>query len=56
MSAIRHFVDIDALDGEALRDILDEAKARKAARGDKGKAAVDESRPMCSRRGLLLRN
>ncbi len=46
MSAIRHFVDIDALDGEALRDILDEAKARKAARGDKGKAAVDESRPM----------
>ncbi len=46
MSEIRHFVDIDALDGEALRDILDEAKARKAARGDKGKAAVDESRPM----------
>ena len=46
MSDIRHFVDIDALDGETLRDILDEAKARKAARGDKGKAAVDESRPM----------
>ncbi len=46
MSGIRHFVDIDALDGETLRDILDEAKARKAARGDKGKAAADESRPM----------
>ncbi len=49
MSDIRHFVDIDALDGETLRDILDEAKARKATRGDKGKAAMDDSRPMDGR-------
>ena len=42
----RHFVDIDALDGATLRDILEEAKARKAARVGKGKAEVDEGRPL----------
>ena len=28
--SMRHFVDIDALPGATLRDILEEAKARKA--------------------------
>ena len=46
MSKIRHFVDIEALSGDTLRDILDEAKARKSARGERGKAAMDDSRPM----------
>jgi ornithine carbamoyltransferase len=43
---LRHFVDIDALDRATLRDILEEAKARKAARVGKGKAEVDEGRPL----------
>ncbi len=46
MSEPRHFSDIDALDRQTLRDILEEAKTRKAARAGKGKAAVDEGRPL----------
>ncbi len=46
---IRHFADIDALDQTALRDILEESKARKAARAGKGKAVVDEGRPLDGR-------
>ncbi len=46
---IRHFADIDALDQTTLRDILEESKARKAARAGKGMAVVDEGRPLDGR-------
>jgi len=46
MSRVRHFLDIDALDSATLRDILEEAKARKLARAGRGKAEVDEGRPL----------
>ncbi len=46
MSEPRHFSDIDAIDPQTLRDILEEAKALKAARTGKGKAVVDEGRPL----------
>jgi ornithine carbamoyltransferase len=49
VSSIRHFSDIDALDGQTLRDILEEAKGLKAARAGKGKAVVDEGRPLDGR-------
>jgi ornithine carbamoyltransferase len=46
VSEPRHFSDIDAVDPQTLRDILEEAKVLKAARVGKGKAVVDEGRPL----------
>ncbi len=42
----RHFLDISALSREELRDILDEAHARKAARAGWPKAKRDEDAPL----------
>jgi len=49
VSTIRHFVDIEDLDGGTLRTILDGARAMKAARNGKPKAAPDEGRPLAGR-------
>jgi ornithine carbamoyltransferase len=45
MSEPRHFVDLWKLDGSTLRAILDDAKARKAARKGWGQAKVDADAP-----------
>ena len=45
MSNVRHFIDLWALDGATLRLILDDAAARKAARGGWPKARVDADAP-----------
>ena len=46
MTGPRHFADIDAVDGDTLRDILEGAKARKKARAGKGQAAPDAGAPL----------
>jgi ornithine carbamoyltransferase len=45
MSTVRHFIDLWALDPAALRLILDDAAARKAARQGWPKAKVDADAP-----------
>ena len=51
---IRHFADIEALDRTTLRDILDGARRRKAARGSRGKGAPDDGRPLDGRLLALI--
>ncbi len=45
MTQPRHFLDIWRLDAPTLRAILDDAKARKAARAGRGQAEVDADAP-----------
>ncbi len=49
MSQPRHFLDIDQIDGAALRGILDEAKARKAARAGQAKGLTDQDLPLAGK-------
>lgn len=42
----RHFIDLSALADDGLRDLLDRAHARKAARAGKPKGAVDDDAPL----------
>ena len=49
MSAPRHFLDLWRLDGAVLRAILEDAKARKAARRGWGQARVDADAPAAGR-------
>lgn len=42
----RHFLDLSDLSGTALRDLLDQAHARKAARAGMPKGAVDDDAPL----------
>jgi ornithine carbamoyltransferase len=48
-SGPRHFLDLFKLSREDLRAILDEAKRRKAARGDRPKGALDDDAPAAGR-------
>ena len=48
-SGLRHFVDVAALDKGTLRDILDGARRTKGQRGQRGKAAPDDGRPLAGR-------
>jgi len=41
----RHFIDLWDIEPASLRDILEAAKARKAARGDRPRGARDDDRP-----------
>ena len=54
MSEVRHFVDIDAVDGGTLREILEGAKALKAARSGLGKAVPDAGQPLDGRLLAML--
>jgi len=49
VSAPRHFLDLWRLDGAVLRAILEDAKARKAARRGWGQARVDADAPAAGR-------
>jgi ornithine carbamoyltransferase len=49
MSQPRHFLDIDQIDGAALRGMLDGAKARKAARAGQAKGIADQDLPLAGR-------
>lgn len=49
MTGPRHFADIDAVDGDTLRDILEGAKALKKARAGKGQAAPDAGAPLAGK-------
>ena len=49
MSQPRHFLDIDQVDGAALRGILDNAKARKTARAGQAKGEADSDRPLAGK-------
>jgi ornithine carbamoyltransferase len=49
MSQPRHFLDIDQIDGAALRGMLDDAKARKAARAGRAKGVSDQDQPLAGR-------
>ncbi len=50
MKAPRHFLDLDAVGGKAVRAIIAEARARKAARaGGRAQARADADRPLDGR-------
>lgn len=49
MSQPRHFLDIDQIDGAALRGILDGAKVRKDARVGRGQGEMDNDRPLAGK-------
>ena len=49
MTAPRHFLDLFKVPKADLRAILDEAKRRKAARGDRPKGAPDDDAPLAGR-------
>jgi len=49
MSAPRHFLDLDALDGDTLRGILDRAAALKSSRPGEGHARPHPERPLDGR-------
>ncbi len=51
IKAPRHFLDLDAIETAALREILDGARARKAARNGKAQAEPDMDSPL---KGKLL--
>ena len=42
MSQLRHFLDINQIDGAELRGILDNAKTRKATRSGQPKGVTDQ--------------
>ena len=45
----RHFLDIDQIDDDTLRGILDSAKARKAARAGRTRGETDDDRPLAGK-------
>jgi ornithine carbamoyltransferase len=49
MSQLRHFLDIDQIDGAELRGILDNGKARKDARAGQPKGKLDEDQPLAGK-------
>lgn len=49
MSQPRHFLDINLIDRDELRAMLDAAKARKAARADQAKGVLDEDLPLAGK-------
>jgi len=49
MSHLRHFLDINQIDGATLRSILDSAKIRKAARSGKPKGVLDQDKPLAGK-------
>lgn len=42
----RHFIDLDQIDAATLRSLVDEARARKAARAGKPRGVADADRPL----------
>ncbi|MDE1172073.1 MAG: ornithine carbamoyltransferase [Parvibaculaceae bacterium] len=54
MSGPRHFLDLDVIDAQDLRGIIDASKSRKAGRGGKGQAAPDQDRPLEGRLLALI--
>lgn len=51
---VRHFLDLDAIDGAELRGIIEHAKAMKAARAGRAKGAVDADAPFAGEVLALL--
>ena len=49
MSQLRHFLDINQIDGAELRGILDSAKARKATRSGQPKGVTDQDIPLAGK-------
>ena len=49
MNNLRHFLDINQIDGATLRSILDSAKSRKAARSGKPKGETDQDEPLAGK-------
>jgi ornithine carbamoyltransferase len=49
MTQPRHFLDIDQIDGAALRGILDGAKVRKDTRAGRGQGETDNDRPLAGK-------
>jgi len=49
MNHLRHFLDINQIDGTTLRSILDSAKSRKAARSGKPKGETDQDEPLAGK-------
>ena len=49
MTGPRHFLDLDQVDGDELRHILDDATRRKAARAGLPKGTADADRPLAGR-------
>jgi ornithine carbamoyltransferase len=49
VSQPRHFLDINLIDRDELRAMLDAAKARKAARADQAKGVLDEDLPLAGK-------
>ncbi len=45
-AALRHFLDLDAIDGTVLRRLIDDARARKKARAGRPHAAPDDDAPL----------
>ncbi|HEY2481257.1 MAG TPA: ornithine carbamoyltransferase, partial [Caulobacteraceae bacterium] len=54
MSAPRHFLDLWCLDAQALRAIMGEAHARKAARKGWGQARADADAPLAGRTVAMI--
>ena len=49
MGGVRHFIDLDRLEGRTLRSILDKAAAMKRARNGAPKGAPDQDKPLAGR-------
>jgi ornithine carbamoyltransferase len=49
MSGVRHFIDLDRLEGRTLRSILDRAAAMKRGRNGAPKGAPDQDKPLAGR-------
>ena len=49
MSAIKHFLDLDAFDSATLRRLIEDAKRMKAARNGRPKGAPDDALPLKGR-------
>ena len=50
----RHFLDLDRVPAETLRDILSDARAVKAARAGRPRGAPDDDRPLAGRMVALI--
>jgi len=49
MGGVRHFIDLDRLEGRTLRSILDRAAAMKRSRNGAPKGAPDQDKPLAGR-------